>query len=188
MPPARQLFSAAKNIFGHIFSEKSPSPLTSKGVKQVGFEWDLDPELTLIFEGCSSVLIPSAVQRTTMHRNNALECKPDTALPLLQCLSALCTAPLTLASVVTGLLEEYIQWAASPPPHPIYYLPRIYLWKRGGVWDLCIGGSLSFPFFYRFTQPREKGAECFFASEVAISRYEVTPFRQFDFLSGPARP
>ena len=117
MPPARQLFSAAKNIFGHIFSEKSPTPLTSKGVKQVGFEWDLDPELTLIFEGCSSVLIPSAVQRTTMHRNNALECKPDTALPLLQCLSALCTAPLTLASVVTGLLEEYIQWTAPPSPN-----------------------------------------------------------------------
>ena len=145
MPPARQLFSAAKNIFGHIFSEKSPTPLTSKGVKQVGFEWDLDPELTLIFEGCSSVLIPSAVQRTTMHRNNALECKPDTALPLLQCLSALCTAPLTLASVVTGLLEEYIQWAAPPSPHPTRFItsPEFISGKGGGVCDLCIG---AFPF------------------------------------------
>ena len=147
MPPARQLFSAAKNIFGHIFSEKSPSPLTSKGVKQVGFEWDLDPELTLIFEGCSSVLIPSAVQRTTMHRNNALECKPDTALPLLQCLSALCTAPLTLASVVTGLLEEYIQWAAPPSPTPPDLLPpqNLSLEKGAGCAIYVLEPSLSFP-------------------------------------------
>ena len=76
--------------------------------------------------------------------------KPDSPscnAAMLHCLSPLhCTAALTLASVVTGLLEEYIQWAASPPPHPIYYLPQnLSLEKGAGCAIYVLEPSLSYP-------------------------------------------
>ena len=174
LPPASLLFAAANaGAYLVIFSLRqmhfalsdfnlssfymrcAVNPFTGKGVFSYWFCMAVRSQVTLIFEGCSSA-------QCNVQGAPALQ---QPRLPFLHCCTVClhCSAALTLASVVTGLLEEYIQWAPPPPLTQFITSPRIYLWKRGrGVRFMY--WSLPFPSpSGRFTQPHEKGTKCFFA-------------------------
>ena len=158
LPPASLLFAAANaGAYLVIFSLRqmhfalsdfnlssfymrcAVNPFTGKGVFSYWFCMAVRSQVTLIFEGCSSA-------QCNVQGAPALQ---QPRLPFLHCCTVClhCSAALTLASVVTGLLEEYIQWAASPPPSPNLLPPPEFIsGKGGGVCDLCIG---AFPFLPR---------------------------------------
>ena len=100
-------------------------------------------------------------EQKSLATESLVQCKPRNRQCTVRLHFALhCSATLTLASVVTCLLEEYIQW--KDPPGRFITSPEFISGKGGGVCDLCIG---AFPFLSlsgRFPQPHEKGTKCFF--------------------------
>ena len=81
-------------------------------------------------------------EQKSLATESAVQCKLRSRQCTVRLHFALhCSATLTLASVVTCLLEEYIQW--KDPPGRFITSPEFISGKGGGVRDLCIG---AFPF------------------------------------------
>ena len=81
-------------------------------------------------------------EQKSLTTESAAQCKARSRQCIVRLHFALhCSATLTLASVVTCLLEEYIQW--KDPSGRFITSPKFISGKGGGVRDLCIG---AFPF------------------------------------------
>ena len=121
-------------------------------------------------------------EQKSLATESAVQCKPRSRQCTVRLHFALhCSATLTLASVVTCLLEEYIQW--RDPSGRFITSPEFISGKGGGVRDLCIG---AFPFLpldvYSSAHQHERRTKCCFSKRGPVSLSKVTPCLA-DFLS-----
>ena len=112
---------------------------------------------------------------------SAVQCKPRSRQCTVRLhFALLCSATLTLASVVTCLLEEYIQW--KDPPGRFITSPEFISGKGGGVRDLCIGAFPFLPLDVALLTGMKGAQNAVFSKRGPLSWSEVTPFVA-DFLS-----
>ena len=112
-------------------------------------------------------------EQKSLTTESAVQCKAASR----QCnvrlhFALLCSATLTLASVVTRFLEEYIQW--KDPSGRFITSPEFISGKGGGVRDLCIG---AFPFLPLYVcssgHQHERRTKCCFSKRGPVSQTEV---------------
>ena len=97
-------------------------------------------------------------EQKSLTTESAVQCKPRSRQCTVRLhFALLCSATLTLASVVTRLLEEYIQW--KTPPADLLPPQNLSLEKGAGCAIYVLEPSLSFPFTYEAPVTNMKGAQ-----------------------------